>query len=438
MLDVSNAVLSDLALLLLTQLAMQRSEALLCILRMFSCDPQEELKETVDDYKDRVYLDGNSQNDGLPALFPLVSTARHQGALRIHAMLRMLTRHETSDQFDVDSSVPRCLPTLKRSTIAGGIRDPTKSKRATISSRYRSIPFSHRKTSDGLSDPFDVPIALEGWLFFDRCQSGWIPTAWILSAFLNPELLSEQVYWSPTLSIRLIDQMLIRGDSTFALFFLLALFQHFTDDLIVLNTADTLEAYLSDLPWLLDAQQLAKLIETATIMEKIAPISVVQSLRCVSAQCASGLLPDALPGDAATWRRRYEAFMGHMLLPREWTLPLEGNELRFEHTLMQWTGVYRILSRDLPYLPCPSMSAIAGTPRFWLTPRLVCLRLSPDRRSRGHFLPRPSFSHARFLLFGPPSIRRRPGRSALRPRSGGTHMALPSSRGGRDQLSPRA
>ena len=226
-----------------------------------------------------------------------------------------------------------------------------------------------------------MPIAIEGSGFDLPLTEGWIPTAWLLGAFLNPELLREEACWSPALSLRCLDQMLILGDSTFPLFLLLALFRHFASALLALNTAEALEEFIADLPWRLDASQssqpselseltqpselaqlaqLAQLVESATILHKIAPISVIQSLRCVGAQCASGLLPDQLPGDSAIWRRRYDAFTQHMLLPREWQIPLEGNEGRLEHVMLQWTGVYRVLSRDLPHLPCPSMSAIAG------------------------------------------------------------------------------
>ena len=129
--SANHAVLSDLALLLLTQLALERTEVLLCILRMFSSEPQAEFNESVDAYKDRVYWTGDAENDGLPAFLPIVSTARHQGALRIHAMLRMLTRFdlEITAGFGIGFSVQICSPI---------IRVPTRSKRTTISSRYSS------------------------------------------------------------------------------------------------------------------------------------------------------------------------------------------------------------------------------------------------------------------------------------------------------------
>ena len=138
--SANHAVLSDLALLLLTQLALERTEVLLCILRMFSSEPQAEFNESVDAYKDRVYWTGDAENDGLPAFLPIVSTARHQGALRIHAMLRMLTRFdlEITAGFGIGFSVQICSPISRKSTIAGGIRVPTRSKRTTISSRYSS------------------------------------------------------------------------------------------------------------------------------------------------------------------------------------------------------------------------------------------------------------------------------------------------------------
>ena len=260
-----------------------------------------------------------------------------------------------------------------------------------------------------------MPIAIEGSGFDGLLSVGWIPTAWLLSAFLHPELLREDVCWSPALSVQCLDQMLICGDSTFPLFFLLALFRHFASELLALGTAEALEEFLSDLPWRISSSQssqssqssessepseLAKLVESATILLRIAPISVIQSLRCVGAQCASGLLPDQLPGDASMWRRRYDAFIRHMLLPREWQLPLEGNEGRLEHAMLQWTGVYRVLSRDLPHLPCPSMSSIAGSlcfPRF-SADLAVCDCLRIDARESVSSLDRPSRARDFFFL----------------------------------------
>ena len=138
-----------------------------------------------------------------------------------------------------------------------------------------------------------MPIAIEGSGFDLPLTEGWIPTAWLLGAFLNPELLREEVCWSPALSLRCLDQMLILGDSTFPLFLLLALFRHFASALLALNTAEALEEFIADLPWRLDASQssqpselskltqpselaqLAQLVESATILHKIAPISVL-------------------------------------------------------------------------------------------------------------------------------------------------------------------
>ena len=154
--------------------------------------------------------------------------------------------------------------------------------------------------------------------------------------------------------------MLIRGDSTFSSFFLLALFQHRSSDLLMTESAVALEEQVHELPWEIETESLTELIEMAIIMEKMTPISVLQSMRCVSCQCASSLLPDQLTGNETLWKTRYETFIQHMLLPREWAIPLEGNESRLEHMILQWTGVYRVLSRDIPYLPFPTMSSIAG------------------------------------------------------------------------------
>ena len=242
------------------------------------------------------------------------------------------------------------------------------------------------------------------------------------------------------MTLQCLDQMLIRGDSTFPLFLLLALLHHCEDQLLALSTADALEQFLSDAIWRLDAAQRSQLVEAATVMAKIAPISVMLSLRCVGAQCASGLLPDALPGTAAMWRRRYDAFVTHMLLPREWVLPLEGNEHRVEAATLQWTGVVRVLSRDLPFLPCPTLSALAGTATHSLQRRSNRSRLSARRSPRGRRLARPlRAALPRLLLPRPP--RRAGPRAGPSPRGaggGGPRVAVAGAGGGRGSLSARA
>lgn len=82
---------AELALLLLTQLAVSREEALLMIIRLFSTDEQIPQTIHVNEYTDDLLLQGKPDTI-LPQHAALYSTVRNRGSLRIHCMLRLLVR----------------------------------------------------------------------------------------------------------------------------------------------------------------------------------------------------------------------------------------------------------------------------------------------------------------------------------------------------------
>ena len=59
-----------------------------------------------------------------------------------------------------------------------------------------------------------------------------IPTCWLLGGFITPELFGDSAVWDVKVCVALLDQMIIRGNPSFSLFFLLALLPAFLEELL--------------------------------------------------------------------------------------------------------------------------------------------------------------------------------------------------------------
>ena len=158
---------------------------------------------------------------------------------------------------------------------------------------------------------------------------------------------------------------MIHGNANIVLFLLLALLQHNSEAILACHTVSEVEECIRVLPWQVEEKDVMAILDTAFAMETITPISVLQSLQCVESQCASDLLPDAIPGSKEMWERRFEQFHAHMLLSSEDTLlqdftRFSGIEGYMDSYLLQKTGVFRVLSREIAYLPYPTISSLQG------------------------------------------------------------------------------
>ena len=196
-----------------------------------------------------------------------------------------------------------------------------------------------------------------------------MPTCWLLCGFMSPEIITETSIWTSTLCLPLLDQMLIRGNPCFALYLLLAIFKENEQVIMNTRTIEDLEDAILNMPWSIDADQIPSLFDTAYVMEYLTPISTHYCLLCVFNQCASDLLPDAIPGTVALWENRYHSFTSHMLLTKDDQLlndfhRFDNAESYLEIYALQQTAVYRVLSRDLFYLPFPTMCSLQGLPVF--------------------------------------------------------------------------
>ena len=194
-------------------------------------------------------------------------------------------------------------------------------------------------------------------------REGLVPTCWLLCGFLSPEIITDTSIWSSTLCLPLLDQMLIRGNPCFALYLLLAIFKENEQILLKAKTVEDLEDCILNLPWSIETNEINSLFDTAYVMEYLTPVSTSYCLLCAFNQCSSDLLPDALPGTVALWEKRYHEFSSHMLLSKE--DPLLNEFHRFDNAesyleiySLQQTAVYRVLSRDLFYLPFPTMCSL--------------------------------------------------------------------------------
>ena len=186
-----------------------------------------------------------------------------------------------------------------------------------------------------------------------------------MSGFISPEIYRETDVWNPRLSVASLEQSVIHGNANIVLFLLLALLQHNSEAILACHTVSEVEECIRVLPWQVEEKDVMAILDTAFAMETITPISVLQSLQCVESQCASDLLPDAIPGSKEMWERRFKQFHAHMLLSSEDSLlqdftRFSGIEGYMDSYLLQKTGVFRVLSREIAYLPYPTISSLQG------------------------------------------------------------------------------
>ena len=196
-------------------------------------------------------------------------------------------------------------------------------------------------------------------------HEGLIPTCWLLSGFISPEIYRETDVWNPRLSIVSLEQSVIHGNSNIVFFLLLAVLQRSSEAILDCHTVSEAEECIRILPWQVETEDVMTILDTALAMEKITPISVLQCLECVESQCASDLLPDAIPGSKEMWERRFGQFHTHMLLSGDDSLlqdftRFSGIEGYMDSYLLQKTGVYRVLSREIAYFPYPTLSSLQG------------------------------------------------------------------------------
>ena len=111
-----------------------------------------------------------------------------------------------------------------------------------------------------------------------------IPTCWLLGGFITPELFGDSAVWDVKVCVALLDQMIIRGNPSFSLFFLLALLRRSERALLAAKTAGEVGAVMEGMPW---SSDIPAVVSDATALMGVTPVSALVALRSVFAQSAS-------------------------------------------------------------------------------------------------------------------------------------------------------
>ena len=111
-----------------------------------------------------------------------------------------------------------------------------------------------------------------------------IPTCWLLGGFITPELFGDSVVWEVKVCVALLDQMIIRGNPSFSLFFLLALLRRSEREITAGKTSGEVSEVLEGMAWSCD---IPAVVSEAMEMMRVTPVSAQVALRSVFAQCAS-------------------------------------------------------------------------------------------------------------------------------------------------------
>lgn len=213
-------------------------------------------------YREEVFLAGKPDTS-MPEFQALFSASRNQAALRLHATMRLFVAFHLPAVFShlemVEDSwwYPR------------GFAIESQPDFVAVGT-WREF---HRQ-SGGSEDPQDLPLGVEGM----------IPTCWLLGSFIEPELFGDSAVWRVEVSGALLDQLVIRGNPAFALFFLLALLRRGESAILAGRTAGEVEGVVRSLPW---SEAIPAVLAEAGEMEAKTPVSACVALRSVFAQCAS-------------------------------------------------------------------------------------------------------------------------------------------------------
>lgn len=213
-------------------------------------------------YREEVFLAGKPDTS-MPEFQALFSASRNQAALRLHATMRLFVAFHLPAVFSH-------LETVEDSWwYPRGFAIESQPDFVAVGT-WREF---HRQ-SGGSEDPQDLPLGVEGM----------IPTCWLLGSFIEPELFGDSAVWRVEVSGALLDQLVIRGNPAFALFFLLALLRRGESAILAGRTAGEVEGVVRSLPW---SEAIPAVLAEAGEMEAKTPVSARVALRSVFAQCAS-------------------------------------------------------------------------------------------------------------------------------------------------------
>lgn len=132
--------------------------------------------------------------------------------------------------------------------------------------------------------------------------AGIVPSAWLLTLFLEPDATDET--WSPAVTDALLDRAALEGNPAGALFFTLAMLEGNREELMVDETVDACRQHVMKLPREIDQAKIAAFFDQAALLRAKLPPSMMEGISAVIAQSSPGLLPPNVAGNPDVWYSR--------------------------------------------------------------------------------------------------------------------------------------
>lgn len=127
---------------------------------------------------------------------------------------------------------------------------------------------------------------------------------------MNPDIVNETDAWSSLITEQLLDRLVIEGNSSFTLFFLMGLLNRkkISNELMAVETKEELFDSLLMVPWGVIESDMPEIISDASSFQAATPLSVIYGLCGVLSQCSPGLLPPEVNGGMSIWIERMTEF----------------------------------------------------------------------------------------------------------------------------------
>lgn len=137
---------------------------------------------------------------------------------------------------------------------------------------------------------------------------------------MNTDIYNDSDLWSSTITEQLLDRLVVEGNSSFCLFFLLSLLKSKSAELLsVTEPGWCLADRLLSCPWSVLEKDMPALLRDAVTLMNETPTSTLYALYGLLSQCSSGLLPVAVQGSSELWTIRmtefYSFFIPYHLTP---------------------------------------------------------------------------------------------------------------------------
>lgn len=125
---------------------------------------------------------------------------------------------------------------------------------------------------------------------------------------MNTDIYNDSDLWSSTITEQLLDRLVVEGNSSFCLFFLLSLLKSKSAELLSVTEPLVLADRLLSCPWSVLEKDMPALLRDAVTLMNETPTSTLYALYGLLSQCSSGLLPVAVQGSPELWTIRMTEF----------------------------------------------------------------------------------------------------------------------------------